>query len=238
MLFDLDGTLVDSAPDLTRAIDHMLIALARPVAGLKAVEAWVGNGTQALVQRALTGRSDGDRIDPVTEQDFTRAYRLFEAFYAQSLMAPPHRQHRSQPSPPADRRHGLYPGVLETLACLSTLEGLKLGLITNKPRRFTRPLLQATGLEGYFGVIVCGDDLAEKKPHPLPLQHALKQLGCVPNEALMIGDSISDIKSAQAAGMASIGVTYGYNHGVPLQDLAQADSADLLIDRLAMLWAQ
>ena len=198
LLFDLDGTLIDSVPDLAAAIDVMLPSVGRQTAGVEKVVRWVGNGAPALVKRALADDDDGDLIN-FAEDEFNRAYEVFEFAYAKRLT----------------HATGLYPGVLDTLAKLS---GFKLALITNKPRRFTVPLLSSLNIEHYFQCVICGDDFEHKKPHPLPLQQALKELKAEASQALMIGDSVSDVKAANAAGVAAVALTYGYNHGAPIEE--------------------
>jgi phosphoglycolate phosphatase len=210
VLIDLDGTLVDSVPDLTRSVDAMMAALDRPPRGEAAVRDWVGNGVERLVKRALIGALDGEP-EPA---DYERAYPIFLALYAA------HNGERSR----------LYPGVREGLDALAA-RGLKLGCVTNKAACFTEPLLAALGVADRFGIIISGDTLPEKKPSPLPLLHAAEHFGVAPAAALMVGDSISDVKAARAAGFPVVCVSYGYNHG---QDIREA-APDAVIDALAEL---
>jgi phosphoglycolate phosphatase len=192
ILFDLDGTLVDSVPDLAAATDAMLIELGRPPAGEALVREWVGNGAERLVKRALTGEMEGEP----SEADLQRAFPLFMDQYQQHL----------------DGQSRLYVGVQECLAELQE-RGLALALVTNKPERFIGPLLTALGLADEFAVVVGGDTLAQRKPHPAPLLHAARQLGVEPAAALMVGDSRNDVLAARRAGMPVVCVPYGYNHG-------------------------
>jgi phosphoglycolate phosphatase len=210
ILFDLDGTLVDSVPDLARAVDSMMKGLGLPVRGEARVREWVGNGMERLVRRALVGRLDGDPDEALLHQGFP----LFRDAY---------HQHNGESS-------RLYPGVRETLDLLHD-EGFPLGCITNKAHEFTQPVLQALDLERYFKVILSGDSLPEKKPHPLPLLHAAEQLGASPKTSLMVGDSINDVKAARAGGFRIICVSYGYNHG---RDIREAQP-DAVIDRFGDL---
>lgn len=211
VLFDLDGTLVDSVPDLAQAIDRMLTSLGRPVAGLEAVSHWVGNGAPMLVKRALTGEMCPDLLDDAL---FDKGYRSFLKFYAQAT---------------ADQSV-LYPGVIE---CLSELKGrgIKLGLVTNKPMRFTTSMLKGFELTDYFDVVLGGDSLPRKKPDPLPLQEAMRVCGALPEMTLMVGDSISDLSAARAAGCQVACVPYGYNHG---KDIFQSEP-DLKLESLYQL---
>jgi phosphoglycolate phosphatase len=197
VLFDLDGTLVDSVPDIAWAIDAMLDALSKPAAGLEKVRRWVGNGASMLVKRAL---ADNDHPDDIEENLYQQAFDLFLTHYEQ-----------------ANGRHTLvYPGVTETLAILRD-QLPYLAIVTNKPMQFTQPLLKALALPT-FDVVVGGDSLPECKPHPAPLLHCLEQCQCSVEEALMVGDSVSDIKAAKAANVPVICVDYGYNQGIDLRD--------------------
>ena len=224
VLFDLDGTLIDSVPDLAAAIDQMLQGIGKAPAGEDKVNRWVGNGASALVKRALLDHDQGDELhqqafaNEYDDENFSRAYAIFELTYSQRL----------------SQATGLYPGV-ETVLEILTNTPIKMALITNKPRRFTLPLLQALNIQQYFSEVICGDDLEYKKPHPLPVQTALKNLGVSAENALMVGDSISDVKSAQQAGVKTIAVTYGYNHGMAISDSVNEACADVFIDRMQQL---
>ena len=195
MMFDLDGTLVDSVPDLTFAVDEMLKDLGRPIAGLEKVKNWVGNGAAMLVKRALSQQMVPMAID---EALYQTASDLFFQHYQQVN----------------GRKSVLYPKVSETLVQLrETIPYL--ALITNKPEQFTQPLLDHHGLPS-FDVVICGDTLAKRKPDPEPVLHCLKSLNCKASESVMVGDSLSDIKAAQGAGVPVICVEYGYNQGEDL----------------------
>lgn len=193
VLIDVDGTLVDSVPDLTFCVDAMLEQLQMPVRGEAAVRQWVGNGVQRLVERALTNNLDGYPDAAL----FERAMPIFMELYAENT----------------SKRSRLYDGVLEGLDFLQSCQGLKIGCVTNKAEQFTLPLLTDLGIVDRFAIIISGDTLPEKKPHPLPLLHAAEVLGVSPADSLMIGDSKSDVKAARAAGFQIICMTYGYNHG-------------------------
>jgi phosphoglycolate phosphatase len=211
ILIDLDGTLVDSVPDLAYCVDELMTRLGRPPHGESAVRNWVGNGVERLVRRALTGTLDGEPA----AADFERAYPIFLGLYAENTSG----------------RSALYPGVREGLDYLKA-NGYPLGCVTNKAAQFTVPLLKDLGVWDYFALVVSGDTLPEKKPHPAPLLHAAAQLGVAPGAALMIGDSVSDVKAARAAGFLGIVcMSYGYNHG---QDIREA-GPDAVIDSMAEL---
>jgi phosphoglycolate phosphatase len=202
ILADLDGTLVDSVPDLAYCIDTMMERLGRPVHGERAVRRWVGNGVERLVARALIGALDGEP-DPA---DFERALPIFLELYAENTSA----------------RSILYPGVEEGLAWLRA-QGYPLGCVTNKAARFTEPLLEHLAIREQFEVLISGDSLPEKKPSPMPLLHAADHFGVEPERALMLGDSVSDVKAARAAGFSIICVSYGYNHGQDIR-IAEPDA--------------
>jgi phosphoglycolate phosphatase len=210
ILIDLDGTLVDSVPDLAYCVDAMMARLGRPPHGEAAVRNWVGNGVERLVRRALTGTLDGEPSDA----DYERAYPVFLELYAKNT----------------SKRSVLYPGVREGLDYLLT-NGYRLGCVTNKAAQFTLPLLKDLGVLNAFALVVSGDTLPEKKPHPAPLLHAASHFGVEPSQALMIGDSVSDVKAARAAGFSIICMSYGYNHG---QDIRVAEP-DAVIDSMAEL---
>ncbi|NBC47127.1 MAG: phosphoglycolate phosphatase [Gammaproteobacteria bacterium] len=210
ILIDLDGTLVDSVPDLTFCVDAMMARLGRPARGEAAVREWVGNGVERLVSRALTGSLDGE-ADPA---DYARALPIFLQLYSDNTAA----------------RSVLYPGVDEGLDLLRA-SGYALGCVTNKAARFTEPLLESLGIRDAFEIVISGDTLPEKKPSPVPLLHAADHFAVAPADALMLGDSVSDVKAARAAGFAVICVSYGYNHG---QDIRSA-KPDAVIDSFADL---
>jgi phosphoglycolate phosphatase len=210
ILIDVDGTMVDSVPDLAFCVDEMMQALGREPRGEERVRDWVGNGVERLVRRALIGQLDGEP----DEADFDRAYPLFLQLYADNT----------------SRRSVLYPGVRAGLNYLQAA-GYALGCVTNKAERFTIPLLKALGIHDQFDIVICGDTLAYSKPHPAPLLHAAEFFKVDPSHALMVGDSISDVKAARAAGFTIACVPYGYNHG---EDIRSAEP-DALIDTLADL---
>lgn len=192
VLIDVDGTLVDSVPDLAYCVDELMSRLELPKRGEDAVRQWVGNGVERLVKRALLNRLEGE---PPVEL-FQQALPIFLELYSQNMA----------------QRSRLYPGVSEGLSYLASA-GFRLGCVTNKAQRFTIPLLQELGILEYFETVISGDDLPEKKPHPLPLLHAADTLGVTPSQSLMIGDSRSDVKAARAAGFQIVCMSYGYNHG-------------------------
>jgi phosphoglycolate phosphatase len=210
ILVDVDGTMVDSVPDLAYCVDQMMQALDRPPHGEARVRNWVGNGVERLVRRALVGQLDGDP----PERDYDRAHAIFVELYAANT----------------SKRSRLYPGVREGLDWLRAA-GYRLGCVTNKAARFTLPLLADLGVRDDFKLVVSGDTLPVKKPDPAPLLHAARHFGVAPGESLMVGDSVSDVRAARAAGFQIVCVSYGYNHGV---DIRTADP-DAVIDSLLQL---
>jgi phosphoglycolate phosphatase len=197
VLIDLDGTLVDTAPDLAYAIDNMMSQLELPQRGEEKVRQWIGNGIEVLVKRALL---DGDKGE-IDQESFNSALHLFKVSYDQ-----------------VNGKHSkLFKGVQEGLDWLKS-HNFQLGCITNKAEQFTLPLLKALEIEDYFGLVISGDTLPKKKPDPLPLLHAAEFFKITPDEALMLGDSISDVEAARAAGFKIICVNYGYNHGLDISD--------------------
>jgi phosphoglycolate phosphatase len=210
ILIDVDGTLVDSVPDLAYCVDELMKALGRPPHGEAKVRNWVGNGVERLVRRALIGQLDGEPSDA----DYARAYPIFIDLYAANT----------------SKRSRLYPGIREGLDWLKG-QGYLLGCVTNKAAQFTLPLLEDLGVRDDFGIVVAGDTLPVKKPDPAPLLHAAKHFGVTPSESLMVGDSVSDVKAARAAGFQIVCMSYGYNHGVDIRT-AQPDA---VIDSLTEL---
>ena len=210
VLIDLDGTLIDSVPDLAYCVDALMAQLGLPVRGEAKVRQWVGNGIERLVKRALLDQLDGEP-DPAL---LAKALPLYFELYKENL----------------SQRSRLYPGVKEGLQFLHDA-GYKLGCITNKAAAFTEPLLKDLGIYDYFQIVVSGDTLPVKKPDPLPLLHAARFFKVEPSHALMVGDSISDVKAARAAGFQVICMSYGYNHGMDIRD----SNPDAVIDSMAEL---
>lgn len=192
ILIDLDGTLVDSVPDLAYCVDEMMKQLNMPLRGIDAVRNWVGNGVERLVERALINAVEG-KPDPAL---MAKAYPIYLELYKHNT----------------SQRSCVYAGVLDGLNWMKS-EGYRLGCVTNKAADFTLPLLKDKGLYDYFEVVVSGDTCALKKPDPMPLLHAANLMGVAPNNALMLGDSQSDVKAARAADFQVFCMTYGYNHG-------------------------
>lgn len=207
--FDLDGTLVDSAPGLAAALDNALVDVGLPTAGVERVSTWIGNGADIMVERAVRW-AEGD----LSPEFCQRVRDRFDSHYAQTAIA----------------GSRLYPQVIETLQALAAA-GIPLGLITNKPTQFVAPLLLSLGLDGLFSQVLGGDDVVQKKPHPAPLYLMLAKLGLRASELVFVGDSRNDIEAAQAAGCRCVGMTYGYNYG----EAITLSKPDRVLERFADL---
>jgi phosphoglycolate phosphatase len=213
VLIDLDGTLLDTVPDLAAAVNAMRADLGRAPLPVKQVAAYVGKGADVLVHRALTEALDG-RAEPA---EFQRGRESFFGHYRREN----------------GRQALVFPGVRDAIALLRE-RGLALACVTNKPREFTVELLLRVGLSG-FDAIVTGDDTTEKKPHPEPMLHACRLLRVRPDEAAMIGDSENDVLSARAAGCRVIVVETGYNEGRPVGDLDADAIVPALLDAARLI---
>ncbi|SDH47780.1 phosphoglycolate phosphatase [Roseospirillum parvum] len=208
VVFDLDGTLVDSAPDLHAAVNQVLGGgLGRPPLPIEAIRGMVGQGARRLIEQALeaTGGPAEPGLDAWTE-------RFLDIYGAD----------------PA-RLTTVWPGVIDQLDRLAR-QGVKLAVCTNKPEAASHTLLKALGLAGYFGAVVGGDTLAVRKPDPAPLLAAIERVGGDPADAVLIGDSAHDVATARAAGVPVIAVSFGYCN-MPPAEL----KADRLIDAFAEL---
>jgi phosphoglycolate phosphatase len=194
-LFDLDGTLVDSAPDISHALNSALISSSLPAVGEQIVRSYIGEGAQRLVHRAITRQYEGVANINLYDQ----VSKKFLNNYAKNIFI----------------KSKIYPKVEETLQELKIRE-IDLGCVTNKPYEFAISLLKAAGLFNYFAVVVGGDSLSKKKPNPAPIIYAIKKLGAKKKYTSMIGDSLTDLNAAKNAGVQSICVSYGYSGGIDL----------------------
>ena len=211
---DLDGTLLDTIPDLAAAANMMLEELDRPALEVELIRTFIGKGLPRLVERTLAAGQNGDAGTELNE----RALAIYERIYAE-----------------VNGRHTtVYPGVREALESL-TAQGFPLACVTNKTGRFTTPLLESTGFAGYFQHVVSGDTLARRKPDPAPLLHACEALNIAPRDMLMIGDSYNDTQAARAAGCPVFCVTYGYNEGRDVRELDADAIIDSLIDAVRLI---
>ena len=209
-LFDLDGTLIDTAPDIRSAVNSGLKAASIvPISELTA-RAYIGEGSTKLMHRAITKKIDG--VAP--ENHFSQVYSGFCSHYSKNLFVD----------------SVIYSGALEALDELKSA-GFKLGCITNKPYEYALPLLEKAGLAHLFDIILGGNSLTEKKPDPLPIIHAIEQTKSDRNKTVMVGDSITDLRAAKNANVYSICVSYGYHGGI---DLKMHDPS-IMIDSLDFL---
>lgn len=203
LIFDLDGTLIDSAPDVRASINRVLVGMGRRELTLEETKDMVGWGGRVLAEKALAKTGDAG-----TEDDIDRTLEGFLTTYAQH---------------PADHSV-VYPGVLSMLDGFKAA-GVRMGLCTNKPTATTPPVLEALGLSQYFDVVSCGDAVPYKKPDGRHVRLVVEELGATIETTAMVGDSESDITAAIDAGVLSVAVTFGYAH-VPCDELG----ADALID--------
>lgn len=219
VIIDLDGTMVDTLGDFAEALNRMLGDLELPPIAAQHIERMVGKGSEHLLRSVLNHVLEHMGKAPTAIE--------IEALYAHAW--------------PSYQRHYLainghyarvYPGVEAGLQALRHA-GLRLACLTNKPTSFALPLLRAKGLEGYFEQVFGGDSFDKKKPDPLPLLKTCEALQTAPARTLMVGDSSNDAQAARAAGCPVVLVTYGYNHGLPVQ----AVDADGYVDSLELLLA-
>lgn len=199
VLIDLDGTMLDSIPDLAHAANAMRIEMGMPVLHQDVVATFVGKGVDNLVRRALAGSLHAADPEPAkfdrARESFYRHYHLVNGDKAT-----------------------VFDGVIEGLKAMRE-QGLKLAVVTNKPTEFTLPLLARTGLAGFFQLVVCGDTCARRKPDPDQMFYACEQLGVTPAQTVAIGDSVHDAHASRAAGIRVLAVPYGYNGGQDVQGL-------------------
>ena len=195
VILDLDGTLIDTAGEIAEAMDRTLDELRLPRVPAAEVRDMIGRGVPKLVERVL------ERLD-VKDADVGHAIERFEAHYAQTV---------ATTAP-------LFPGVMAGLERLAGL-GVKLAVVTNKPRFFTEQLLERSGIARVFAFVAAGDDGIRKKPHGDMLEAACRAMGTQPTQTLMLGDSDNDIEAARAAGCPVWCVPYGYNEGRPSEAL-------------------
>jgi phosphoglycolate phosphatase len=214
--FDLDGTLVDSSPDLADAIDAMLERLGLPPAGEPRVKGWIGNGVDMLVKRALTGET-WPQAEPAR---FDESLAMFMDLYEANVC----------------NRSRLFPGVADGLKQLKAA-GFRLACVTNKHSRFTRPLLDRLGVLQDMDFVGCGDQFEKLKPDPHPLLKTAERFVVEPSRCLMVGDSANDVKAARAAGFMVVCVPYGYHGGNGVESL-EPDAVVSSLTELPALFKQ
>jgi phosphoglycolate phosphatase len=210
VLVDLDGTLVNSIPDLAHAANAMRVELRLSPLSQDVIASFVGKGVDRLVGRALAGSLDGPAP---SDAEFEAGYALFHRYY--------HAVNGDKTT--------VYEGVIDGLKAMREM-GMKMAVVTNKSTQFTLPLLARTGLAGFFDEVVCGDTCAAKKPDPMPMRHACDLLGVTPAQAVVIGDSINDAQSGRSAGTHVLLVPYGYNEGHDVRTLEVDGIVASLVD--------
>lgn len=204
VVFDLDGTLIDTATEITEAVNRTLADFTDRSVAESDVRRWIGHGTGWLMQQAWA-----DQIGEPDKADWPQVMSRFVAHYHDTAGT------MSRP----------YPFVLETLAMLRSL-GIGRAILTNKESRFTERVLQAHGMTDIFDMVISGDSLPTKKPDPAGLFHCLQQLNVAESACLFVGDSEIDVVTGRAAAVACWAVPYGYNHGRPIAEAGP----DRLID--------
>ncbi|MCJ7837873.1 MAG: phosphoglycolate phosphatase [Burkholderiales bacterium] len=208
VMIDLDGSLLDTLPDIAAAAERMLAALDLPPRSPEEIRSFIGKGIPTLVERCLHGREFQARAEVVQAE----ALALFQDFYFEE----------------SGRHTAIYPGVLEGLERMRSMR-LRLACVTNKAARYTVPLLEHMGLAAYFELVVSGDTLARKKPDPMQLAHICTEFALAPAAALLIGDSANDALAARAAGCPVMCVSYGYREGGNVHDL----DCDAIVESLS-----
>jgi phosphoglycolate phosphatase len=193
LAIDLDGTLVDSAPDIAHCLGSALEAIGYASPGEARTRAWIGDGLETLIARAIAHAGTQGASMPAGDARHQTALAAFLACYADNLFV----------------RSRLYPNVIATLDALQE-HGVRLCCITNKRYAFSDALLVTAGIRDYFELLLGGDSLAEKKPSPLPLKVAAETLGVAPTGATLVGDSHQDLRAARAAGYGFVLASYGY----------------------------
>lgn len=209
IFFDLDGTLVDSAPDLATSVNHALATIDKPPINDATLRSFIGNGADRLIHRAITQDFDGTANDT----DYQPARASFLTHYAANVC----------------NRSVLYPTVIETLETLRA-EGCDLACITNKPGEFTAPLLESLEIHHFFPLTLSGDSLAKKKPAPNQLQFAAKHFDKPLTSCLMVGDTCADIGAALNCDMPAVFVTYGYGQVTDLDERFEGPHIDRLVE--------
>ncbi len=217
LIFDFDGTLIDSVPDLADATNTMLTQLNKPTHSLDTIKGWIGNGSRLLVERALAGNIQ------VVEGELT----VEEADHAEQVFFDAYKNI-------SDSKTVAYPDVDAGLRQLKAA-GFTLALVTNKPIRFVPKILENFGWTALFSEVLGGDSLSVKKPDPAPLLHVCEALNFQPAQAYMIGDSVNDISAGKNAGIDTIGLSYGYNYGQNIRESQPNQAFDNFADLIGYL---
>lgn len=210
VLFDLDGTLIDTAPDFIRCLNLLRQQRGLPALPAEQIRRSVSNGARAMIDVGFGLGPD--------DQDYLEHHSAFLDLYEDGVA----------------EETTLFPGMEELLVWLEG-EGIPWGIVTNKPARFTTPLLTALALDDRCAVVVCPDHVSQRKPHPESILLACRQLNVVPDHGIYVGDHRRDIEAGRNAGMTTIAVRYGYIEQPEEVDLWQADQVAATVDELAKL---
>lgn len=201
ILFDLDGTFLDTAPDLARALNQLLTQHHRPNLSLENIRPYVSLGTSSMVEMGFAMKRSDPRFEGLRQE--------LIVLYANTIAGDTH----------------IFPGIEEVLLVLESKQ-IPWGIVTNKPMHLTEQLFKALALPYKTSCIICGDTLDQCKPHPAPVLYACQQLGVQPTETLFIGDALQDIQAGKAAGTRTLLAQYGYLH---TKDAAHTWGADGII---------
>ncbi|KRG33332.1 phosphoglycolate phosphatase [Psychrobacter sp. P11G3] len=217
LIFDFDGTLIDSVPDLADATNAMLTTLGKDTYPIEMIRNWIGNGSRLLVERALVGKVEVAEGELTVEEADHAEQIFFEAY--QNL---------------SGSKTVAYPDVDNGLKKLHAA-GYTLALVTNKPIRFVPKILQSFGWQDLFSEVMGGDSLPVKKPDPTPLLHVCETLNVSVEQSVMIGDSRNDMLAGQNANMDTLGLSYGYNYGQDIRELNPTEAFDHFADLVAWI---
>ena len=217
LIFDFDGTLIDSVPDLADATNAMLTTLGKDTYPIETIRNWIGNGSRLLVERALVGKVEVAEGELTVEEADHAEQIFFEAYKNLS-----------------GSKTVAYPDVDDGLKQLHAA-GYTLALVTNKPIRFVPKILQSFGWQDLFSEVMGGDSLAVKKPDPTPLLHVCETLNFSVEQSVMIGDSRNDMLAGQNANMDTLGLSYGYNYGQDIRELNPTEAFDHFADLVAWI---
>lgn len=213
-IIDLDGTMLDTAPDFLVAINRMRAEFSLQPLDIVTITNFVGKGSENLIHRVLSTDFAPDQVEKHFEQamaSYQKHYLAINGDYST-----------------------LYPDVIEGLQALKA-QGLRLACVTNKPIAFTTPLLAKKGLADFFEILYGGDSLTRKKPDPLPLLQVCLDFHLAPAQVVAIGDSSNDAKAARAAGCPVLTVPYGYNHGEAVQTIESDGIVETLLSAAQFL---
>ena len=210
IIFDFDGTLIDSGPDLAKALNNMLTHYNLEPVTVEQASQYIGNGAKKLVERGLQHRL---KPEDITEEFFNEAFEFYFKAYREV----------------SSEKTFLYPGVVETLQYLDK-KGYDMTICTNKPFEFIEPILDTLSIKQFFKVWVGADSLPKQKPDAMPLLHLAKEMNRNIEKTIMVGDSKNDIIAAQNAEMESIGVSYGYNYNEDIADYNPTKVVDNFAD--------